>query len=645
MQIIHNLDDFLFTIFPNLKANQEYSQFISKLEDYYTFNSIKPEISIQDGLVIVTINTSLILSQEMDYDKAIDFCEKGNFVKAKEILKNLIEKNPTNSEYHRVLGQIFSEEGNQEEAINYLIDALRWNPKNGWALLMMGNIFSKFKKDIPTALKYYNQSLLVNPTDYIVVTNIGANLMQQGNFEEAKQYFSKAMDINKDYPNIYYALSVIAEKENDLHLAFSYSIQAVKLCKSKDLVFQNSIRQAFLTAEKIVKENKEISIVKKYLHKLEFDCDKQIDLVEDSKISTAAKLELAEVYNHVKHVLKYKPNYLAVQHLILHELFHLDFITIARNNNCNKLFISNADHKKEFIKTIQATLQLLKKKGISEDNISKYIDSIFEGLNLQIYNTPIDLFIENEIFTNFVEMRPYQFLSLYALIQEGIKSVTDTNTIELTPGEILSKSKIYNLVNAFQFKELFGIDLIDQFKSTFYEIEKSEQFYSEYLKFRENKKPAEEYELVQGWAENLLLNNFFELVNELEFREGNSDYPMSESDLTEEQEMFQFQRSQEAIGTNMAVVMYMVGALEYFEKLPLDKIKKIAFEIAMLGAKGFNTDKKDYTISSIPEKVFSGYQILAYYYVSWKIAVPEMLSQLQLPFNDEYKIAYEMYKK
>ena len=56
---------------------------------------------------------------------------------AKPILQKLIEKNPTNSEYHRVLGQILSDEGDQEEAINSLIDSLRWDSKNGWALLMM----------------------------------------------------------------------------------------------------------------------------------------------------------------------------------------------------------------------------------------------------------------------------------------------------------------------------------------------------------------------------------------------------------------------------------------------------------------------------------------------------------------------------
>ena len=76
---------------------------------------------------------------------AITLCEKGKYAEAKQLLKKLIEVNPANSEYHRIMGQILSDEGDQDEAINSLIDALRWDSKNAYALVMMGNIFAKFK--------------------------------------------------------------------------------------------------------------------------------------------------------------------------------------------------------------------------------------------------------------------------------------------------------------------------------------------------------------------------------------------------------------------------------------------------------------------------------------------------------------------
>lgn len=84
-------------------------------------------------------------------------------------MQNLIEINPSLSEYHRILVQILSDEGDQDEAINCLIDALIWDSKNGWALLMMGNIYAKYKDDVPTAMKYYDQSLIANPNDNITI--------------------------------------------------------------------------------------------------------------------------------------------------------------------------------------------------------------------------------------------------------------------------------------------------------------------------------------------------------------------------------------------------------------------------------------------------------------------------------------------
>jgi hypothetical protein len=101
---------------------------------------------------------------------------------------------------------------------------------------------------------------------------------------------------------------------------------------------------------------------------------------------------------------------------------------------------------------------------------------------------------------------------------------------------------------------------------------------------------------------------------------------------------------QVAAHINMAVAMFMVDAFQFFEGIPQEDIKKLAFEIAMQGTQGYRPDKDDYRISSIKGKTFSGYHILAYYYVSWALAIPEMLSQIQLPYDNEYKLALTMHK-
>jgi len=655
MQIIHKIDNFLYTIFPSVTQGDQQS-LLNAIQDFYTYGPFKPKVTVDQDWVKIEIDTPTIIAQEIDYQKVISFCEKGKYADAKPILKNLISKNPTISEYHRIMGQILSDEGDQEEAINCLIDALRWDSKNGWALLMMGNIFAKFKEDVPTAMKYYDQALVANPKDNITINNIGANLMQQGKLEEAKKYFWEAIKINDKYPNTHFALGMIAEMEADLQSAFYSVIQAIKLNNNKDVLYQNSVKQAFEIAQKIIANDAGKKIFREYRHKLEFDGDRRIDIVEDEEIPTAAKFEFAENYERETHIVKYKPSYPAVEHLIMHELVHLDFVIEARKGELNQLFISTQNHKSEFIKGLEPTIKKFNKMGISEKSIADYCSNLFEGMNRQIFNTPIDLFIENFLYNEFSELRPFQFISLYTMLQEGLKAVTDKKIVELSPKDIISKSKVYNLVNAMQFKELFGFDFIKDFNATPSELKFATDFYDEYLQYKEDKEPAEEYELVLHWAEDLKLDKNFELVNEHEYRTKRTDidkllssiekdpFDLESKDPYKQREMDKFQKSQEQIGINMAVAMFMVDALQFFEAMPQDEIKKIAVEIAMQGTQGYRPDKDNYRINSVKGKTFSGYHILAYYYVSWSLAIPEMVTQLNLPYEAEYKMALKMHK-
>lgn len=653
MRIIHRIDDFLHTIFPNI---QDESQMIKVLENYYSYGSHKPKVKIENGFVIVDVDIISITSQEIDFKKAISFCENGKFTEAKPLLEKLIKQNPTNSECHRIIGQIYSDEGDQDEAINSLIDALRWDSKNSYALVMMGNIFAKYKNDIVTAMKYYDQALIAKPDDNITINNIGANLMQQNKLEEAKKYFNKALSLDSNYPNTHYALAMIANEEGDLNSAFYSFIQTAKCSKKNDFFYKKGIEDAFQIANNILKQKNGKNIFRKFRVFLEHKSGFEIDIIEDESISTAAKIEFAENYDRQKHIIRFKDTLPAYEHLIMHELVHLDFVLDAQEEKQNLLFVTTQQHENNFLKSIDASLKKIKQRGISEDGIKSYGLGLFSGVNSQIFNAPIDLFIENFLYHDYPDLRPYQFVSLLNLVQDGLKAVTDKQVLELTPKEVVSKTKIYNLVGALQFKDLYAIDFISEYKATNIELDTATKFYQEYLEYKEDRKPAEEYELIQHWADDLNLSNYFELIGENQYRKrsniddfmedlNENPFGSEEKDPIKEQKMKTFLESQEEIGLNMAVVMFMGGALQFFEDKSKEEIKKIAFEIAMQGTQGYDPNIKNYKLSSIPNQTFSGYQILAYYYVSWSISIPEMLAQLQLPFDEEYKLALTMFKK
>ena len=72
------------------------------------------------------------------------------------------------------------------------------------------------------------------------------------------------------------------------------------------------------------------------------------------------------------------------------------------------------------------------------------------------------------------------------------------------------------------------------------------------------------------------------------------------------------------------------------------EVQTIAFEIATVGMAGINP-KGTYSIKSIPDKEFGGYQFLAWYYVSIARVMPKMLSKLGLPYDKAYEKALGLY--
>jgi tetratricopeptide (TPR) repeat protein len=491
---------------------------VNFIEDYYSFGQHRPKVTITENRLNIEIDVPTILTQEGDFRKVINLCEKGRYDEAIPTLKNLIQKNPTNSEYHRIMGQILFDKNEVEESMNYLISSLRWDSRNKSALTMMGNLLFRKKNDPESAMKYYNQVLKLNPNDYIVINNIAVNYLNKGDYKTAEQYFNQVLDINPEYPNSYLGLGMSKDFQEDYHTAFEYTLKAMDYDKKKEF-YQNSLKQLLNITQKIVQSQDIESSYQKYIKQLEREANKEIRIEIDENISTVAKLELAENYNRPYHLIKYKESHLANEHLIFHELVHLDFIIEARKLGENQLFISSSKNEQSFRKSITDTIRKLEKNGISSKNLEGYTKSLFHGLNSLVFNTPIDLFIENYLYETYPELRPFQLLSLNNMIVQGKNSVTDKKIIEISPKDILSKTKVYNIVSALQFRDLYGIDYIADFNPSKTELKTALEFYDEYLEYKDDRKPAEEYELVQNWADDLQLSQYFELVDENGYRE------------------------------------------------------------------------------------------------------------------------------
>ena len=650
MLIIHEINDFLFDLFPKAKASgKNLDVLMSELREYYSYGPYQPAITIKDNLIEISIESNLIERHNSQYQDVVELCEKGKYEQAKGQLNRLIKEAPHVSEYHRIFGQILSDQGDQDGAINCLIDALRWDPDNKWALIMTGNILARHQQDITAATKYYQRAIRNNPEDNIALNNIGATLMELGKNEEALGYFKKAIELNPDYPNTYYALALLEENEKHMLGAFENAIKALKKNPRKDALYHNSLQTAVTSAKALIGDDTGDAIVHAYAAKLELEGGKSIVVQKDSTIPTSAKFEFAENYDRAHHIVKYKPDYPAVQHLIMHELVHLELVLQARLAGKNKVYITKDSQKKSFIIALEKDAKKLNKKGYGAEVIARLFTQLYDGINRQIFNTPVDLVIEDYLYKEYHELRPYQFLSILTMTREGLHATTEPKIVALMPPMVLSKSKSYNLLSALHLRSLFGVNLIDEHKPTNLELKLAKTQYDEYEELQKERGPGDEYQLVQCWAEDLYLQNYFSLIDESEFRskdEKEKEFDVllnSATDLNEQTSINNaFTAAHKDKELNMAVVMFMVDAIRFFKKCDETEIRSIAIEIAMLGTKGIKPETQDYRLQSIAEKVFTGYHLLAYYYVSWALIFPEMLDKLSIPFDKEYDTAKQL---
>jgi len=97
-------------------------------------------------------------------------------------------------------------------------------------------------------------------------------------------------------------------------------------------------------------------------------------------------------------------------------------------------------------------------------------------------------------------------------------------------------------------------------------------------------------------------------------------------------------------GPRMDAIMYMTSALEKLANMELNEIKKITYEIAMLGQKGFdiNDPSISHTLDSM-EGDFSGLALVCYLFVGFKKIDPNSPPVADLA--EEYKTAMDMFRK
>ena len=597
------------------------------------------------------------MQEKLQY--ALDLCNKNKFDEALPILEEVVKADPQNSEAWRTLAQLhWFHQHDSEKAYNELIEALRCDPSNIWALVLMGNLLTKEKNDVEHAKQYYDKVLEFHPDNAIAINNIGATYMEVNDYEAALPYLEKALAIDDTYANSYYGLALCYRKLGRLADAFNVCHKGA--LKSSERPENPAVREELIklyvtVAKEFADQTNYINVWKGIKDELEAVDHVNIRITEDKTLNVHAKMEYAPLHAAKEHVIRYNPEKDFVEHLFIHEMMHLKMNQQATKARKAKAVISSESTRSAFKKRY---LAFMKKKHshIPAPELNKVIAGLADGLGLQLMNCPLDLFVEHMIYKDYEIVRPIQMLSLFHMEQDNINAVKHAANNGFFPKEIVSANKVMNIATSMHFMDMYGINLIGQYQPTKQEYEHAKDLYEEFKAYINTYNPGDEYEMLEYFVESFNMEDLVEIINESEVTAGmKADLSMKGdlSDLAEDalsQEDADVANAQFALnhqdGANptetMMMSMYMLAAMEYFDKLTSQDVHRIALEIAMVGVTGIDPKKK-YSIKSIPEKEFGGYELLAYYYVSWARAIPHMLNKLGLPFSKAYESALQMY--
>lgn len=642
-----------------------------KLLAYYTVDGYSAEVTIDGDFVKVKVDQKDLEQSQKEFNEITALCEKRQFKEAHSRLELFLKKHSRHSEGYRILAQMEMEAGNIDKAIDIDIEALRCNPKNIWALILMGNLYSKYKDNYEIGRTYYDSVLKYSPDNFIAINNIAAMMMEQDDYEHAVPMFQQVLKGDKKYANAYYGLAICYYNQRENQKAFDTALKGCLLAdiRSENPQVMDELHKIMLaSAHAVVESTNYMNVVLGIKDEIEMKYNQKIEIEEDDTLDLSAKLEYGPTHHRDYHLIKYNPKKPFMEHLAIHEMMHLQMNLEADKVNNNKVIISNNDNVIAFRTKYAAWIKKLVNR-FEHSKAMNLVEQIHRGYMLQMMNCPLDLFVEKRMYDKYPIVRAIQLLSLMEQETYNIKAIKGSENSKFVPLDIVQNSKVMNIVTSMHFEHLFGLRFYQEYKPTRAQFDQAKDFYDEFLAY-DDYKPGEEYELVEYFMDSLHAERFMSILplsdyfddsfDRMEKTKAMRDATLGEDapaggnsfdGLTEEQkknqdDFYAQNKDGEDPMKTMMMSMYMLGALEYFDGMDKMEIKKIAFEIAMIGTTGISPDKKSgYKVPSIPEKDFGGYQLLAYYYVSWALAIPEMLASLGLPFDTAWATAQEMWKK
>jgi Flp pilus assembly protein TadD len=622
-------------------------EILARLETLYSFLPSIEDISIADDTAIVRIPEENRYREEealRTYKRASRAAERGNYRAAVEMFQEVLGVIPYHAATRRDLAMAYMELGDREGAKQHVVEALRLEPDDAWSYVVLSNVLSRMEGKDDLAERYYQKAYELAPTDVYVLNGLGALKAKRGKYEEARSIFEQAIEQDPNHPNPRYGLALCYVREGDVQKAVPILEEMFSPPYSRDMrsapVYEQA-RALYLEVNRQLAQQNHAEMLdrlKQAMDDFAAESGTAIELQEDSGIDLFATSQLAWVYGRDKHIIRYQATSPEVLPYRIGQQFeHIRVAHHARESGRARVLASSPSNKEYALRIVRKDTEGLRRQGLSGSALDGYLEQLVDGLLRQLYNTPMELFVEYRLYHDYAYLRPSQVTALYLTHQQNVRALTDESIQATSPRIIYDANIAMNCAYA-----LFTDWLLNNV-TAYAEPYRTSRIYSTGRRLFElwqgrmtSFEPEDEYELVDEFAEVLKLQRWYEwrAAEDAQVSAELEAAPTREGPTNEE-----LLRQKEP-----ATALYLLDALERFDGMDQSQIQEVAFEIATLGRSGLDyaaTETK-YTLRSLPGEQFSGLHLMALMYAGFKRIDPSV--DVGMPFDEAYATALAMHR-
>lgn len=619
-----------------------------KLREVFSFLPKGTAFSVDGETVTITVPNAEA-SRETEAarlaEKAAQRARQGEYEKAKDIYRRVLELDPAHPNARRDLAMICVETGNNDDAKDYLIESLRLSPDDAWSLVVLANQYAK-EDDQNTAVKFVRRALEIKPGDPWALNTLATALMEQGKLEEALKIYQEAITSDGSFANAHYGRAMVLirmERFEDAAKALREMFSSGKLQDSRTKIVFEKARSAYIHVQNIIANNHlpdTDALVERLSAKGETRSGYPVEFEEGPLDALmVAKIKMAWRHDADRHVVTLRegdfPKLLKNYHSV-HELMHLFMESDARDQGTNRWFVTTQETRTNSAMALKADLRRLEKKGYRGEQIAGMINELVAGVNLFLFNCPIDMVIERRIRNDYPELREAQFCGLASIAHNARKVTMDPKIRDFVPPTLLRINDVLNAVFALFVDELFeGATTYADAYRRFPSFGDAEMLFAQWKERSADLTPGAEYDLVDLFGEFLGIRGWYDWKKDRGFIPPESILGDVGKEGTTNPDLLKAKAP--------ASVMHLLSALKRYQRMEENAIRAVLMEIAVIGMQGLDyaSAEKKYELKALPLERFSGLEMMCLMYAAGQRLMPG--ESMGMNLNDEYLQALELF--